>query len=151
MKKPVFVFCVLLIGTILFCEFQPASAGMSSASYRISTDVLSSGSNVMTSASYEMNAIVGQDGVINVSEGSNYISSAGFWHMLLIEILGGDVNGDGTVDIIDAVLTLQLLAGRAAPETFINADINNDYRTGLPEALYIMGIISGARKVQSKE
>jgi hypothetical protein len=58
----------------------------------------------------------------------------------------GDVNHSGTVELADAVLTLQVLSGVIpAQEVFNDADVNGDGRLGLPEVLYILQTIAGRR------
>jgi hypothetical protein len=51
----------------------------------------------------------------------------------------GDVNGNGQVDLADAILALKACAGFAnAADVSIMADINGDRRIGLPEVIYIL-------------
>ncbi|MDY6954769.1 MAG: dockerin type I domain-containing protein, partial [Thermodesulfobacteriota bacterium] len=60
----------------------------------------------------------------------------------------GDVNGDNTVDLTDAILALQGLAGlESAPPVTVakNADVNGDGRIGLEEALYVIHKVAGVR------
>ena len=57
--------------------------------------------------------------------------------------LPGDVNGDKTVDLIDAVISLQELAGMVTSEVLADyptsgADVNGDGKLGLTEAIYVM-------------
>lgn len=53
------------------------------------------------------------------------------------ETVPGDVNGDGAVDLLDAIGALKVLAG--SPTTATNdADVNGDNKIGLEEALYIL-------------
>jgi hypothetical protein len=62
------------------------------------------------------------------------------------DILRGDVNHSGSVELADAVLTLQILSGVIpAQEVFKDADVNGDGRLGLPEVLYILQTIAGRR------
>lgn len=58
----------------------------------------------------------------------------------------GDVNGNGTVDLTDVVLAMQVLS-RVTPSQplFKNADVNGDIRIGLQEALYILQKIAELR------
>jgi len=56
----------------------------------------------------------------------------------------GDFNGDDTVDLVDAILALKILAGREVDGIpwstcqASGADVNNDGRIGLAEGIYIM-------------
>jgi len=50
----------------------------------------------------------------------------------------GDVNGDQTVDLSDAILALKILAGDPASGANTDADVNNDGRIGSAEVIYIL-------------
>ncbi|MDI9570133.1 MAG: NosD domain-containing protein [Pseudomonadota bacterium] len=59
----------------------------------------------------------------------------------IIQPLPGDVNGDGIVNLSDAVLALQVLAGRTPPDgqTIVKAaDVNSDGQIGLAEVFYVL-------------
>ncbi len=60
----------------------------------------------------------------------------------------GDVNGDRTVTLADAILALQIAAGvTPAGQAVTNtADINNDGRIGMAEAIYILQKMAGLRE-----
>lgn len=60
---------------------------------------------------------------------------------------GGDLNRSYNIDLADAILALRLLAGES-PNTLEAdfgrvTDIDGDGRTGIAEAIYIMGVIVG--------
>ncbi len=56
----------------------------------------------------------------------------------------GDVNGDGYVDLADAMIVLRSLSGYNASDTTIKeADVNGDNMIGMEEALYIVQQVSG--------
>jgi len=57
----------------------------------------------------------------------------------------GDVNGDGKVDLADAILALQVLAGLNPPDVNIGADVNNDGKIGLEEVIYILQKVAELR------
>ena len=58
----------------------------------------------------------------------------------------GDVKEDGNVDLLDAVLALQVCAGMTHEEEINNdADVNNDEKIGLAEVVYILQRVSGMR------
>lgn len=49
----------------------------------------------------------------------------------------GDVNGDGHVDLTDAILSLQVSTGLTVPGIMnVNGDINADGRIGVAEAIH---------------
>ena len=65
---------------------------------------------------------------------------------LLKTVVAGDINGDGNVDLSDAILALKLMAGLEPVSTvYKNADVNGDGRIGMEECIYILQIVSGVR------
>jgi len=58
-----------------------------------------------------------------------------------------DINGDRNIDLIDVVMALKVLCGVNIGDGIINlgADINNDDKIGLEEAIYVLQIVSGVR------
>ncbi len=53
--------------------------------------------------------------------------------------LKGNVDGDGSVNLRDAILALQLSAGKTISKPLnIQSDVNADGRIGIPESLYIL-------------
>ncbi|MDI9569449.1 MAG: hypothetical protein QM278_01740 [Pseudomonadota bacterium] len=64
--------------------------------------------------------------------------------------LKGDVNGDGVVDMADAIIALKALAGGPGASIRPNyatsgADVNDDNRVGLAEAIYILQTMATKR------
>jgi lysophospholipase L1-like esterase len=58
----------------------------------------------------------------------------------------GDINADGTVDIIDAILALKIIDNLEIISPInIGADVNGDGQIGLEEAIYALQISSGIR------
>lgn len=56
-----------------------------------------------------------------------------------IDPLPGDCDGNGVVDLRDAILALKIVVGISpAPKTFSSADVNEDGKIGLAEATYIL-------------
>ena len=56
-----------------------------------------------------------------------------------------DANGNGAVDLADAILVLQMLAQVHQGYVHVNADINGDGVIGIQEAIYILQKISVLR------
>jgi hypothetical protein len=60
--------------------------------------------------------------------------------------LAGDINGDGVVDLTDAVLCLQIMTGQApGGEVRADADVNGDGKIGPAELLYILQSVAALR------
>jgi Raf kinase inhibitor-like YbhB/YbcL family protein len=64
----------------------------------------------------------------------------------------GDVNGDGVVDLSDAILALQVQTGQAAPGVRTDyatsgADVNSDNKVGHPEAVFALQSSANLRSV----
>ncbi len=58
----------------------------------------------------------------------------------------GDINNDGTVDLKDAILAVQVMSGmQPSTRIFKQADVNNDHKIGIEEIIYILQKISGTR------
>jgi hypothetical protein len=57
----------------------------------------------------------------------------------------GDITGDGVVDLADLILVLQILAQNSELPVYANADVNDDGRIGLSEAIYILQKLSELR------
>ena len=57
-----------------------------------------------------------------------------------------NVNGDGNVDLADAILALQVIAGiEPTTPVYKEADVNGDGRIGIEEVIYILQKVSGLR------
>ncbi len=66
--------------------------------------------------------------------------------MTPVEVEEGDVNGDGEVNLKDALMSLNITAGRKLLETvFRQADINGDGHIGTEDTLFILQKIAGMR------
>ena len=59
-------------------------------------------------------------------------------------VMKGDINGDGNVNIADAILAFQVVLRIEPTETvYIEADVNGDRRIGIEEAIYVLQIVAG--------
>jgi hypothetical protein len=66
------------------------------------------------------------------------------------KLLKGDMNGDSTVTIVDAILTLKAIGGMnptgiRADYAASGTDVNGDDKIGLPEVIYILQRVAGMR------
>ena len=104
---------------------------------------------------------ISSDAILYVPAGSKeaYVSAGyGNWFKEIVETYSlGDVNGDGTVDIADAVCIVNHIVGKPTP-VFIDAvaDVNNDGAVDIADAVRIVNLIVGkieafARQRQSME
>ncbi len=64
-----------------------------------------------------------------------------------LESMPGDINGDSSVNLADAILALKVLAGIADTGMIQNyansgADVNRDDKVGLEEVIYVIGNVS---------
>jgi hypothetical protein len=65
----------------------------------------------------------------------------------LVGVETGDVNGDGSVDLADAVLALQIAVGlEPSGDVRLDADVNGDGEIGLEEVVYVIQSIAGLRQ-----
>ncbi len=68
--------------------------------------------------------------------------------VLLAEIrppISGDVNGDGAVNLADAILALQAAVNMHQSYVHANADVNGDGVIGIQEVIYVLQRLSGLR------
>lgn len=130
---------LLALGTIFWLYPIPVMpAQMQSAGYRVEASVLSGGGGLGASSSFLLNASVGQSTAIGVSQSALHQMRAGFWYQLLKMITGGDVNGDGAVDLRDAIQALQILAKASGVDGDKAADISGDGAIGAQEVIYVL-------------
>jgi hypothetical protein len=70
-----------------------------------------------------------------------------FPQLMTVTVLQGDINGDSVVDLIDAILALQVTAGMSPVNIRSNysasgADCNGDNKIGLEEVIFILKAIA---------
>jgi len=77
--------------------------------------------------------------------GESYLSYADSGYAAAADILAGDINNDGSVNLKDAVLSLQPMALiDISGDLHLEADVNGDSRIGLEEAIHALRVISGS-------
>ena len=79
--------------------------------------------------------------ILYVDEGGLELTRS---YMLKI-VKKGDLNNDGTVDLFDAILAIQVMAGFSPNGINLTTDVNGDRKIGHAEAVYALEIISGMR------
>jgi hypothetical protein len=60
----------------------------------------------------------------------------------------GDVDGNLSIDLADAILALRIVAGSALPNPGVataTSDVNNDRRIGIEEVIYILQKVANSR------
>jgi hypothetical protein len=86
--------------------------------------------------------VVGKDAAGNWQATSE--STEASWEINLV--LPGDINDDGSVDLVDALLACQIACAVAPGDTiFESADTNGDDKLGAEEVVYILQSIAGTR------
>jgi len=67
------------------------------------------------------------------------------WSVTTIPV-AGDINDDGLVNLEDAIMAIQIVAGITPSQSVHHcADVNGDRRIGLAEAIYILQKVTGER------
>jgi len=84
--------------------------------------------------------------VILARDVNKEVSDPGLAYITVTGTVPGDVNGDSSVTITDAIQTLQITSGSTTGQTInTGADVNGDTKIGLPEAIYILQKAAGVR------
>jgi hypothetical protein len=93
----------------------------------------------------------GDQYLLSVSCPNADVSPATIAGLLKISLAGavwpGDINGDGSVTLVDAVLVMQMLSGMdmTGKTIILQADANGDHRIGLAEVIFILQRAVGLR------
>jgi len=139
--KKVILGCVVL----LLLNSTATVLAMQSAGYVIESNVISAGGGASASSGYRLESTVGQALAAGVSSSSGFQVMSGFWSKFAHLITGGDVNGDGEIDLEDAVMVLQMLTGLPVGGIHKSADINGDQVIGVQEAIYLLQKVAASR------
>ena len=62
--------------------------------------------------------------------------------------VGGDINNDKAVDLVDAILVLKALVGLSPVGINLGADVNGNNKIGLAEVIYVLQNVAGLRSAQ---
>ena len=124
----------MLFAILICCLATGVALAQVSENYNLSWNAISSGGGTMSSANYAMSSAVGQ--TIGLSDSNEYQLGAGYWYgavpcdsklafttadaVIALEIAAGsrpfdsrmDVDGDGQVTSLDALMILQAATGR---------------------------------------
>ena len=137
-------YALLMVSVYIFILSASTS---SAATYTIPRQVIASGGGRGTSATYVVNFTVGQPAVGTGSSASYPRVGLGFWQPYAESYVCGDANGDGTIDISDAVsLIAYIFLGGPAPNPLAAGDANCDGTVDISDAVYLISyIFSGGR------
>ena len=88
------------------------------------------------------------DNLVEVRAQDNYNDYSSTASRTIIRAIKGDINSEGTVDLVDAILALKVMAGVdiANQNITIGSDVNEDQRIGIEEVIFILQKISGLRQ-----
>ena len=89
------------------------------------------------------------DAVLTIGGVSDTFSVTTFTETALIK---GDINNDTRVDLSDAILAMQVIAGLTSVQPATqNADVDGNGKIGMAEAIYILQVVSGMRATAPSE
>ena len=143
MRKFRFIF----IGILLFLLTSGTVLAMSSSSYQLPWQSLSASGGDRESANYTLRDTVGQPSPIGISESTNYRLRSGYWYgasKLLQgppQVLPGDANGDGDINVLDMTKVARMILQLEAENT--EADANQDGGINVLDMTKIAKIILG--------
>ncbi len=132
----------ILLPTFMLLFSLSGHAEISSSNYSITSTVMSGGGGSMGSANFKLSSTLGQPSPIGNSSSGSFIINGGFWHTLLLDIVG-DVNGDGIIDLEDVITALQVITGQSMDAARKQADVDGDGVIGLSESIMILRTLSG--------
>ena len=62
--------------------------------------------------------------------------------ILHVQVQPGDINADGSINIADSILAIQILASNSTYPVQTHGDINSDHKIGLEDSIYILKILA---------
>jgi hypothetical protein len=134
-----------IVGLLMFTSASILAAPMESENFRLEKTVVSSGGGFGISGNFKMNGTVGQSTPIGLLSSASYRLMPGFWHQILLMIAEGDVNGDGIINLQDAILALRILSNFQSIDVQRDADVNGDGSVGIAEVLFILQKVGSQR------
>lgn len=78
-------------------------------------------------------------GIVKTSSDDQYFTGQDF---VVVPGPAGDINGDGAVDLTDAITGLQVFAGWQVAEVTIDGDVDADFKVGMPEVLFVLETVA---------
>jgi len=132
----------ILSMAVLLCAVLLSSAYAGS---EIDWQVISSGGTDGSSTSYQLAGTVGQTAV-GTGSSTNYGLSQGYWQDFGggPDYLCGDADGNGMVNIADAVyLITYIFGGGPAPDPLLSGDADCNSMVNIADAVYLIAYIFG--------
>jgi len=126
------IICLAMAGGVL---------AMSSSSYQLPWEVVSSGGELRDSPSYLLGDTTGQLAT-GLSQSSNYSLEAGFWSGATVAVsLRGDATGDGKIDACDITKVERIIAGLDTQTP--GADANQDGKMNACDITKVERLVAG--------
>lgn len=105
--------------------------------------VMAAAATNASSPNFAVEGTAGQP-VVGVSSSPSFGMSQGYLSEPVPSYLCGDANGDGTVNITDAVYLINyIFGGGPAPEPLVAGDVNCDETVNITDAVYLITYIFG--------
>jgi hypothetical protein len=108
--------------------------------------------DIDTGADGELTLSAGQYVALRVTNNSAkdfHLRTGGLrsWLNSASQVSSGDINGDGKLDLSDAILVLKITVGISpGQDIFKIADVNGDNKIGIEDLIYILEAVSGMRQ-----
>lgn len=128
----------VIVTLFLIVIFAVPATAMTSANYQVEPTTISSGGGTCASSCFILNSSIGPYSPVGISTSATCSNMAGYWYLLEKIIAGGDINGNGNIDLQDAILVLQILSNLPSDGYEKDADVNEDGVIGVQEAVYIL-------------
>lgn len=102
-------------------------------------------SDIVSGKDTDTNGRIIYDSSVSVTKAGFDLDGIGVIHQNLTLVNPGDVNGDQTVDLKDAILVLKLLSHADTDNDTVcpGADVNNDNKISIQELIFILRNING--------
>lgn len=127
----------LAVVCLLFVSFGVRNAD---AQFEIPWHTIDSGGGFSNGGGFELNGTIGQHDASQEMTGGGFSLTGGFWTSVQDQILLGDVNMDGMVNLLDVAPFIDAIsAGTYIPE----ADVNQDGAVNLLDVSPFIEILAG--------
>ena len=118
-----------------------ATTATANAQFSIPWSTIDGGGGQSTGGEFQVNGTIGQHDAGNTMSGGSFTLSGGFWAGGdFTDVLLGDVNGDGVVDLQDVAPFVDLLT---SGEFLAEADINQDGEVNLQDVAPFVELLTG--------